>query len=322
VTTDRLTDEQFIAEIRAMYDDVDHHGNSLVPFGQIKKTARRHHIRQVAGATLAVAGLSAVAAAAVGGFSPGRSSNDSNYTAPMQTATQSTASQASGQQSVSPTTLNGTADNLYAVLDASPSYGFFMLQTDVNSGTITIWRRTDVPPESDASLRQVASSAGVTLDLRPLPDDSQWDPSARADTLGVVANQIRAAVDADPSYGMNLLKIEVPLNTVIVWRSSPNRATDMALVEIAQSAGAQIELRTAAYSREELTLLGRQIAAENQTWQSFGFTVNGADPRPTGALIVVRGDVDAAVQHLPAHAWIIGVELDDGHDAPAISPAS
>ncbi len=216
--------------------------------------------------------------------------------------------------------LNRIADKIYAQLDRDPLYGYYMLKVNAPQNAITVWRNVPAPRASDDAIRQIAERASVALILRPQPDPKRWESSGRADRVHAAADQLRRMATADPAYQFNFIKLEIPLNTVVVWRGQPSGSIDRRLSAAAARAGIHLDLRHARFSATHLVQIGNALHALNTRWTRYGFTVNGAYPRPAGAIVIIRGDLVAARMHLANHAGVLAVERDDGVNLPLNVP--
>jgi hypothetical protein len=236
--------------------------------------------------------------------------------------TAATASKVPTEQRTDPSDLTGNAADggalraeLYRATNARPDLGAYMLQVTPGERTVTFWA-TDAPSEVLTELASSSRAAGYTFVEKTLPN-----PSSRAtaieERLSDAATKIRGVLADSPDSKLAALKIEVPLDTVIVWRTSPTEATDDQLESIAADFGVEIELLDAPISQHEAAKFGNELRQENDRWKQQGFTVNGAYATGSGPIIVVQGDASAASQVLlSSYANILAIELDDGAMLP------
>ena len=222
-----------------------------------------------------------------------------------------TTSSGQAPDEISPLTLER---DLYRVLDARGLADFFMLKVEADTKTATFWDSSNQPPS--AALQNIATNAGYRLISRDLPPADTWS-QADEYALSSAADQVRARFDQTPASGFTALKIEVPLKTLIVWRTTPNETVDDdELRAIASADGIVLELRTATISKTDAERLGRQL--QQSTGQGGSFTVLGAYSTGSGPVVTVTGDLDAAKAELGNRPGVFSVQLSGVTDAPGV----
>jgi hypothetical protein len=176
-----------------------------------------------------------------------------------------------------------------------------MLQGD--SQAITLWG--DIEEATLALVREEVGRRGVGLIVRPLPRD--LDPYMLQPAADVASELLREIVAADPQYGFTHLKLQLPLRTIVIWRTNPNAATDDRLKEVARDNDLTMEFRTASVSVKDAQQLSEKLKTSNGKWDQLGFEILGCFARPTGIIVTIRGDEGAAERRLFGRNHVIGV---------------
>lgn len=196
-------------------------------------------------------------------------------------------------------------DALYRILDADADLPYYMLQTDATKDTVTIWGSFN--PHTTAALRAEARDVGARLELRRLPP--LRDPGRLQSTVEVATAKMERLA-ADPAYGFAGLRVQYPLKNIVFWRVHPHPDTDRELHQIARDAGMELDLRIAPLSRTEGHRISARLMDENSRWQKYGFRVEGAAIQPSGLVVMVTGDAEAAERELLGTRHVIAIMPD------------
>jgi hypothetical protein len=303
--SNQVSEDEFLDRIRTAYNDYPPYQRPLRPFPQ-----RQPKTRRIAVIAAAAAGVALIPA--VGALVAINSSDDSASApgAPVAGGPPQATTHRAHEPTVEGVTDPHLVDRLYAELDAHPAYGFYMLKVSDDNHTVTLWRTTPAAAVEEA-LQSITAEAGYSITIKAVPPSNTWSASDQ-DALSTAANSMRDVLGASAASGFADLRIEVPLNTIVLWRTTPSEATDTQLQQIADEAGVQLELLTAPMSEADAQSLGRTLRADNDKWRALGFTVNGAYATGSGPVVVVSGDVTAASSALADRSDILTIEKDDG----------
>jgi hypothetical protein len=301
--TGQLSDEEFLGRVRSAYNDYPPHHAQLPFMARPSHKRRRVAVIVASAATVAlIPALGAIIATTLsedGSAPPVGSPSLGNPTA----------SDGATSPSVPGTAEPQLATQLYAVFDAHPAYGFYMLQISASEQRVTLYRsEPDSSVESQVGL--IVENAGYSMVIKEMPPQETWSDTDQQ-ALSAAANQMRQTLSDSPESGYADIKIEVPLNTIVLWRTTATRTDDL-LQQIADQAGIKLEIRAAPMSESDARSLGKTLRADNERWLKLGFSINGAYATGSGAVVVVTGDETAAHSALSDRSDVFAIEKDDG----------
>lgn len=205
-----------------------------------------------------------------------------------------------------------TIDAVNQLIDEQTFGDYYMLRIDPLTSAIVLLVPGDFPAGTLGDVRNLVAKAGDRLVVRTLVGtDSHPGVQEKLDRL---AEKIREIATRDAAYGYSFLKLEVAWNTIVVWRREPDPKTDSDLTTLTDQAGATLELRTATFSRDDISRVGTELVDANARWRRHGFAVSGWSFNPWGALVFVTGSQENASRILLEDHRVLAIK--DGEVIP------
>lgn len=209
-------------------------------------------------------------------------------------------------------TANEVVDELYYWLDGvlvdgrtRPVVAYF----SASDTAITLWHRESLPEQALDEFRSLVMDAGFDPRIRDLRGVDLESPAyLRAQQrISDVLSGINREIAKAPGYPICTTLGQLERETLVLWRTVPDSDLESAMEDIARRAGVELELRIGKVSRSDFRALMAELRDRNRHWEGLGFTVVGGHLRPSGAIVGVTGDLDAARRHIGSSSGVTEV---------------